>query len=236
MTASLPPPCGRTGIEEVGRYGIEVRAARGRRRERDRRRRRARRHHRPHADPRHRHARRDARHRGLRRDLRHQRPHLPVLRRLGARATSGSRSTRAGEAAAHMGPLLRQWSTDVTQPSTSAPAEVTRFVSDDGRLTAIELAERRLDRARRAVLQRGDAPARDARGQLGCALTDTGFVESGRRGPPDERRRRLRRRQLRRPDAQRPDVDRRRRPRGRRDQRAPARAEPSRPPVMARSA
>ena len=43
----------------------------------------------------------------------------------------------AGEAAEHMGPLLRQWSDDVI---VLDPADVTRFVSTDGRLTHVELA------------------------------------------------------------------------------------------------
>ena len=75
-----------------------------------------------------------------------------------------------------MGPLLRQWSDDVIVVD---PDEVTRFVSTDGRLTHIELDRRRVDRARRAVLQRRHAArASTSPSQLGCALTEDGFVEA----------------------------------------------------------
>ena len=129
----------------------------------------------------------------------------------------------AGEAAAHMGPLLRQWSADTVVVD---PAEVTRFVSRDGHLTHIELADGTSLERDALFFNVAMHPRVDLAVQLGCALTENGFVESAPLGPRDVGRRRLRRRQLRRPDAQRPDVDRRRRPRGGLRQRPPARGHP----------
>jgi thioredoxin reductase len=89
------------------------------------------------------------------------------------------------EAAAHMGPLLRQWSTDVIVFSPNVVGDigvpvvrepVTRLVSADGQLTAVELAGG--ERIERDALFFHVAmhPRSELAVALGCALTDTGFV------------------------------------------------------------
>jgi len=81
----------------------------------------------------------------------------------------------AGEAAAHMGPLLRQWSADTVVVD---PAEVTRFVSRDGRLTHIELADGTSLERDNLFFNVAMHPRVDLAVQLGCALTEHGFVET----------------------------------------------------------
>jgi len=81
----------------------------------------------------------------------------------------------AGEAAEHMGPLLRQWSDDVI---VLDPADVTRFVSTDGRLAHVELAGGESIERDALFFHVGMQPRADLAVQLGCALTEAGFVES----------------------------------------------------------
>jgi thioredoxin reductase len=81
----------------------------------------------------------------------------------------------AGEAAAHMGPLLRQWSDDVIVVD---PAEVARFVSTDGRLTHIELTGGESIERDALFFNVAMHPRVDLAVQLGCALTENGFVEA----------------------------------------------------------
>jgi thioredoxin reductase len=79
----------------------------------------------------------------------------------------------AGEAAEHMGPLLRQWSSDVV---VLDPADVTRFVSRDGRLTHVELADGS-SLERDALFFNVEMQPRSAlAAALGCELTETGFI------------------------------------------------------------
>src|SRR4051794_12849682 len=80
-----------------------------------------------------------------------------------------------GEAAAHMGPLLRQWSADTVVVD---PAEVTRFVSTDGRLTHIELADGTSLERDALFFNVAMHPRVDLAVELGCALTENGFIES----------------------------------------------------------
>ena len=147
---------------------------------------------RAHADPRHRDARHDARDRGLRRALRHQRPHVPVLRRLGARRPAARRLSARLRRGEHLGPLLRQWSTDVmvfsagSSPRTSGAGgigvqvvrEPVERLRARGRAADRDRARRRrADRARRAVLPRRDGAAHDARDRRSAARwTEAGFV------------------------------------------------------------
>jgi thioredoxin reductase len=90
-----------------------------------------------------------------------------------------------GPAAEHVGPLLRQWSSDVIvfSPDVSGdigvpvvPEPISRFVSDEGRLTAIELVDR--DPIERDVLFFHVAmePRSALARSLGCALNDAGFI------------------------------------------------------------
>src|SRR3954452_8802546 len=87
----------------------------------------------------------------------------------------------AGEAAAHMGPLLRQWSADTIVVD---PAEVTRFVSTRGPLPPIELADGTSIERDALFFSVALRPRVDLAVQLGCALTESGFVESA---PMDRR-------------------------------------------------
>ena len=91
------------------------------------------------------------------------------------------------EAAEHLGPLLRQWSSDVIVFSPGLEADIgvpvvrepiTRFVATDGRLTSIELDGR--DPIERDALFFNVAmqPRNALATQLGCTLTEAGFVES----------------------------------------------------------
>src|SRR3954447_13545080 len=80
-----------------------------------------------------------------------------------------------GEAAAHMGPLLRQWSADTVVVD---PAEVTRFASTDGRLTHIELADGTSLERDALFFNVAMHPRVDLAVELGCALTENGFIES----------------------------------------------------------
>ena len=87
----------------------------------------------------------------------------------------------AGEAAAHMGPLLRQWSADVIVVD---PAEVARFVSPTaGSPTSSSPAATSIERDA-LFFHVAMRPRVDLAVQLGCALTEAGFVESAPRGPP----------------------------------------------------
>jgi thioredoxin reductase len=79
------------------------------------------------------------------------------------------------EAAAHMGPLLGQWSSDVIVVD---PAEVTRFVSADGRLTHIELADGTSIERDALFFNVEMQPRAGLAAMLGCELTETGFVVS----------------------------------------------------------
>jgi thioredoxin reductase len=81
----------------------------------------------------------------------------------------------AGEAAAHMGPLLRQWSADTVVVD---PAEVTRFVSRGGHLTHIELADGTSLERDALFFNVAMHPRVDLALQLGCALTENGYVEA----------------------------------------------------------
>jgi thioredoxin reductase len=81
----------------------------------------------------------------------------------------------AGEAAEHMGPLLRQWSSDVIVVD---PAEVTRFVSTAGRLTHIELADGSSIERDALFFNVEMQPRAGLAAALGCELTETGFVVS----------------------------------------------------------
>ena len=81
----------------------------------------------------------------------------------------------AGEAAEHLGPLLRQWSDDVI---VLDPADVTRFVSADGRLTHVELSGGESIERDALFFHVAMRPRADLAIQLGCALTEAGFVES----------------------------------------------------------
>jgi thioredoxin reductase len=80
-----------------------------------------------------------------------------------------------GEAAAHMGPLLRQWSRDTIVVD---PADVKRFVHDDGRLTHIELNDGTSIERDALFFNVAMRPRVDLAAQLGCALTENGFIES----------------------------------------------------------
>ena len=150
-------------------------------------------------------------------------------------------------AGAHLGRLLRQWSGDVVVLTGGRPgvddeeeaalaaigvpverAPIERLASSDGRLTAIELAGRAAARARRALLPRRARAAHRARRGAGLRARRGRLRDRRGRGPPDHRRPRLRRRQLRRPDAERADGDRRRRTgRGRRQRAARRRGRPA---------
>ena len=79
------------------------------------------------------------------------------------------------EAAAHMGPLLRQWSADTV---VLDPAEVRRFVHRDGRLTHIELTDGSTLERDAVFFNVAMHPRVELAAQLGCALTDAGFIES----------------------------------------------------------
>jgi thioredoxin reductase len=81
----------------------------------------------------------------------------------------------AGEAAAHMGPLLRQWSADTVVVD---PSEVTRFVSRDGRLSHIEFADGTSLERDALFFNVAMHPRVDLAVQLGCALTEHGFIEA----------------------------------------------------------
>jgi thioredoxin reductase len=85
------------------------------------------------------------------------------------------------EAAAHMGPLLRQWSADTIVVD---PAEVTRFVHRDGRLTHIELADGTSLERDALFFNVAMHPRVDLAVQLGCELTEQGFIASA----PQERK------------------------------------------------
>jgi thioredoxin reductase len=80
-----------------------------------------------------------------------------------------------GEAAAHMGPLLRQWSADTIVVD---PAEVTRFVHRDGRLTHVELADGSSVERDALFFNVAMHPRVDLAVELGCALTENGFIQS----------------------------------------------------------
>jgi thioredoxin reductase len=90
-----------------------------------------------------------------------------------------------GAAAEHMGPLLRQWSSDVIIFSPDVEGDIgvpvvrepiARLVSAGGQLTAVELAGG--ERIERDALFFGVAmhPRSELALALGCALTDAGFV------------------------------------------------------------
>jgi thioredoxin reductase len=82
-----------------------------------------------------------------------------------------------GEAAAHMGPLLRQWSDDVI---VFDPADVTRLHHDgDGHLTHVELSDGERV-ARDALFFRVAVEPRTQLAQaLGCELDEQGFIVAG---------------------------------------------------------
>jgi len=80
-----------------------------------------------------------------------------------------------GEAAAHMGPLLRQWSRDTIVVD---PAEVARFAHRDGRLTHIELVDGTSIERDALFFHVAMHPRVELARQLGCALTEAGFIES----------------------------------------------------------
>jgi thioredoxin reductase len=80
-----------------------------------------------------------------------------------------------GEAAAHMGPLLRQWSADTIVVD---PAEVVRFAHRDGHLTHIELRDGRSLERDALFFHVAMHPRVDLAVQLGCALNENGFIES----------------------------------------------------------
>jgi thioredoxin reductase len=80
-----------------------------------------------------------------------------------------------GEAAAHLGPLLRQWSPDTI---VLDPADVRRFRHVDGRLTHIELTDGTAIERDALFFNVAMHPRVDLAQQLGCALTEHGFVES----------------------------------------------------------
>lgn len=95
----------------------------------------------------------------------------------------------AGEGAAHLGRLLRQWSPDVTVLSPDADpaaladagvpvihAPVERFVSRDGQLTEIALAGRDPLPADALFFHVGFRPRTALAAQLGCALDENGYV------------------------------------------------------------
>ena len=77
---------------------------------------------RPAAAGRHRPARRASRRAGPRRPVGHRRAALPVLPRLGGRATSASASSRPGPTAVHQALLFRQLSAHVTLLQHTGPA------------------------------------------------------------------------------------------------------------------
>jgi thioredoxin reductase len=98
-------------------------------------------------------------------------------------------------AGAHMGPLLRQWSPDVMVFSAGLEPEdeaklaalgievvsepVERFVSDrDGRLEAIEVAGREPIERDALFFHVGMEPRIALAATLGCALEDNGFVKA----------------------------------------------------------
>jgi thioredoxin reductase len=78
-----------------------------------------------------------------------------------------------GEAAEHMGPLLRQWSSDVVVVD---PAEVTRFVSRDGQLTHVELSDGSSLERDALFFHVAMLPRSELAVELGCELTETGFI------------------------------------------------------------
>ncbi|WP_037502485.1 NAD(P)/FAD-dependent oxidoreductase [Solirubrobacter soli] len=79
------------------------------------------------------------------------------------------------EAAAHMGPLLRQWSADTI---VLDPAQVTRFVHRDGHLTHVELADGTSLERDALFFNVAMHPRVDLAVQLGCELTEAGFIAS----------------------------------------------------------
>ena len=182
------------GIEELGRYGIEVRAAEVSARAADRRRRRDRRHHRADADPRHRDARRRRRRsRASTRSTASARTRARTAT-AGSTATSGSRSSAPAFAGVHMGPLLRQWSPDVMvfsagiEPEDEADARRARRRGRERAGRALRLRRRRTPARRssskaasRSSATRCSSTSRWSRAPrsaatLGCALEENGFV------------------------------------------------------------
>jgi thioredoxin reductase len=90
-----------------------------------------------------------------------------------------------GFAVAHMGPLLRQWSSDVIVFSPDAEDEigvpvvrepVERFIADDGQLKAVELAGREPIERDALFFHVAMEPRNALATTLGCALDDAGFV------------------------------------------------------------
>jgi thioredoxin reductase len=98
----------------------------------------------------------------------------------------------SGEKAAHLGRLLRQWSNDVVVLTDGEEIEedealaafgvpvvrepVERFVADDGRLTAIELAGRPPLERDALFFHLGLEPRVELASALGCRLDERGFV------------------------------------------------------------
>jgi thioredoxin reductase len=90
-----------------------------------------------------------------------------------------------GAAAEHMGPLLRQWSSDVIVFSPDVEGDIgvpvvreplARFVSAGGQLTAVELAGGERIERDALFFHVAMQPRSKLAIALGCALTDAGFV------------------------------------------------------------
>jgi thioredoxin reductase len=88
-------------------------------------------------------------------------------------------------AAEHMGPLLRQWSSDVVVFSPEVEDDIgvpvvrepiARFVSTDGQLTAVELAGGERIERDALFFHVAMQPRSELAIALGCAVTDAGFV------------------------------------------------------------
>jgi thioredoxin reductase len=77
-----------------------------------------------------------------------------------------------GDAAEHLGTLLRQWSPDVRVFGE----DVVRFHHEDGRLTAVELADGELVERDALFFHVGMKPRAALATALGCELTEAGFV------------------------------------------------------------
>jgi thioredoxin reductase len=90
-------------------------------------------------------------------------------------------------AAEHMGPLLRQWSSDVTVFNPDVEGDIgvpvvrepiARFISTDGQLTAVELAGGERIERDALFFHVAMQPRSELALALGCALTDAGFVHA----------------------------------------------------------